>query len=860
MSTYKNSSLPIAERVDDLISQMTLGEKILQMVYGAPAIERLGVPEYNWWNEGLHGVGRAGIATVFPQAIGLAAIWDHELIHTIATAISDEARAKHHEALRHDVHSIYTGLTYWSPNINIFRDPRWGRGQETFGEDPYLTASLGVAFVRGLQGDDPGYLKLVATPKHFAAHSGPESIRHSYDVRVSEQDLRETYLPHFEACIREGGAYSVMGAYTRLNGEACCASPTLLQKLLRDEWGFDGYVVSDCWAIIDIYASHKIVDTPEEAAALAVQNGCDLNCGSTYPYLFGAVAQNLISEEVLDQSLKRLFTARFKLGMFDPPEEVPYAQIPYEIVNCKDHQELALQAARKSIVLLKNEEDLLPLSKDIASIAVIGPNADYVESLLGNYHGTPADPTTPLAGIRRKLSPSTKIYYAQGSLVADGVLPLEPVPTTYLYPSNSQAAEHGLNAEYFDNPNFEGVPVRQQLDRNVDAFWKGISPITGKWGDGFSVRWSGYFCPPRDGRCKIGVNGFNAYKLYLDDELIVEFEDTHDHHTMSKDVELVTGRFYKLQLDYASQGIDSRAQLLWAWPDVDYLSPALEAAGKADVVVAVMGLTPLLEREELEVDADGFLGGDRADICLPAPRNSCSNNSMLWANRLFWSCRTAVPWQYSGQKIISRPSSKPGIRGIRGDALADVLFGDYNPAGRLPITLYKSLEDLPPLKITGWPVALIATSTANRSILLGSVSVIQTFTSATCTWTNQKAAAGDSISISVEVTNTGDRAGEEVVQLYTRQYVAPPRPIKELKGFRRISLEPGECKTVTFTLFVNQLAVYDEDLIAAVHPGKVEIMVGNSSEHLPLTGSFEIMGQTTGIQDNKVFFSQVHVK
>jgi beta-glucosidase len=295
MSKYKNSNLPIAERVEDLISQMTLKEKILQMVHTAPAIERLGIPEYNWWNEGLHGVGRAGVATVFPQAIGLAATWNQELIHQVAVATSDEARAKHHEALRRGVHAIYTGLTYWSPNVNIFRDPRWGRGQETFGEDPYLTASLGVAFVRGLQGDDDKYLKLVATPKHFAVHSGPESKRHFFDARVSEQELRETYLPHFEACVKEGGAYSIMGAYNRVNGEACCASATLLQKILREEWGFEGYVVSDCWAIIDIYAHHKIVATPEEAAALAVHNGCDLNCGCTFPRLEGAVEQGLIA-------------------------------------------------------------------------------------------------------------------------------------------------------------------------------------------------------------------------------------------------------------------------------------------------------------------------------------------------------------------------------------------------------------------------------------------------------------------------------------------------------------------------------------------------------------------------------------
>ncbi len=415
MSNHRNDNLPIKERVDDLISQMTLEEKVSQMVYDAPAIKRLGVPAYNWWNEGLHGVGRAGVATVFPQAIGLAATWNPDLIHQVATVISDEARAKHHEALRQGIRQIYSGLTYWSPNINIFRDPRWGRGQETYGEDPYLTASLGVPFVKGLQGDDPRYFKLVATPKHYAVHSGPESSRHYFDAQVSDRDLRETYLPQFEVCIKEAGAYSIMGAYNRINGEACCASPTLLQKILREEWGFEGYVVSDCWAIIDIYAHHKLVDTPEEAAALAVNNGCELNCGSTYPALVGAVEQGHISESTIDKAVSRLFTARFLLGMFDPPDQVPFAQIPYEIVNSETHKALALQAAHESIVLLKNEGALLPLSKDIESIAVIGPNADELLSLLGNYNGTPLNAITPLAGIRKKISPSTKLYFAQGS-------------------------------------------------------------------------------------------------------------------------------------------------------------------------------------------------------------------------------------------------------------------------------------------------------------------------------------------------------------------------------------------------------------------------------------------------------------
>jgi beta-glucosidase len=411
--TYLNTELTITERVDDLISRLSLEQKISQMMHPALAVEPLGIPEYNWWNEALHGVARAGIATVFPQAIGLAATWNVPLLERIATAISDEARAKHHEFIRNGVHDIYTGLTMWSPNINIFRDPRWGRGQETYGEDPYLTSRLGVAFVRGLQGDDQKYLKCVATPKHYAVHSGPEADRHGFDARVSERDLRETYLPAFEACVKEAKAASVMTAYNRVNGEACSASHTLMQDILRDEWGFDGYIVSDCGAVDDVYRHHHVVDTPEAAAALAVKNGCDLNCGDTYGALARAVEQGLISEAEIDTAVRRLFTARFRLGMFDPPEQVAYAQTPFSANDSPEHRALAREVARQSIVLLKNAEECLPLRKDIKSLAVIGPLADDHKVLLGNYNGTPSQDVTVLEGIKNRLN-NGEVFWAKG--------------------------------------------------------------------------------------------------------------------------------------------------------------------------------------------------------------------------------------------------------------------------------------------------------------------------------------------------------------------------------------------------------------------------------------------------------------
>ncbi|HEX3025129.1 MAG TPA: glycoside hydrolase family 3 C-terminal domain-containing protein [Chitinophagaceae bacterium] len=464
---FLDPDLSIETRVNDLVGRMTLDEKIGQMMNDAPAIDRLHIPKYNWWNECLHGVARAGLATVFPQAIGLGATWDEDMMLRVSTAISDEARAKHHEFVRKGERSIYEGLTFWTPNINIFRDPRWGRGQETYGEDPYLTGRLAVQFIKGLQGDDPKYFKTIATVKHFAVHSGPESNRHTFDAKIDEKDFRETYLPQFEMGIKEGKAYSVMCAYNRLNGEACCGSNHLLTDILRNEWNFKGYVVSDCGAIDDIYQRHKIVETPGEAAALAVKSGCDLECLSTYQHLKEAVANKLITEAEIDVALKRLFTARLKLGMFDPPEMVKYTKIPYSVVDNKEHHQLALEAAHKSIVLLKNENNLLPLNKNIKTVAVIGPDADETSVLLGNYNGTPSDPVSPLRGIREKLIHS-KVLYAQGCGLAEGLSSLKKDSVQKIKQKAIEVAKQsdvvimcmGLS------PNLEG----EEMDVAIDGF------------------------------------------------------------------------------------------------------------------------------------------------------------------------------------------------------------------------------------------------------------------------------------------------------------------------------------------------------------------------------------------------------
>ncbi|MBU2703555.1 beta-glucosidase [Sporomusaceae bacterium BoRhaA] len=415
MPAYKNEALSFVERARDLVSRMTLEEKVMQMVYNSAAIPRLDIPSYNWWNEALHGVARAGVATMFPQAIGLAATFDENLLYQVADVISTEARAKFNEFQRKNDHGIYKGLTFWSPNINIFRDPRWGRGQETFGEDPYLTGRLGVAFVKGLQGNDEKYLKVAACAKHFAVYSGPESQRHSFDAVVSVKDLRETYLPAFKECVKEAKVEAIMGAYNRTNGEPCCGSKMLLRETLRQEWGFTGHVVSDCWAIKDFHENHRVTSTAPESVALALSNGCDLNCGNMYLNLLIAHQEGLITEAAIDEAVVRLMTTRMKLGLFDDPEHVSYNKILYEKNDCQEHREFAVETAKQTLVLLKNQENLLPLDrKKLNSLAVIGPNANSREALIGNYCGTASNYVSILEGIRAAVSKDTTVYYAQG--------------------------------------------------------------------------------------------------------------------------------------------------------------------------------------------------------------------------------------------------------------------------------------------------------------------------------------------------------------------------------------------------------------------------------------------------------------
>jgi len=848
---YKDEALPIEERVDDLVSRMTVEEKISQMVYDAPAIERLDVPAYNWWSECLHGVARAGIATVFPQAIGLAATWDTDLMLRVASTISDEARAKYHDAIRRGLHKQYFGLTYWSPNVNLFRDPRWGRGQETYGECPYLSARMGVAFVEGLQGDDDRYFKTVATPKHYVVHSGPEPKRHTFDKQVSERDLRESYLPAFEACVVEAGAYSVMGAYDRTNGEPCCASETLLEELLRQELGFEGYVVSDCGAIRDIYAHHQIVETPEEAAALAVKNGCDLNCGMVYPALLDALEQGLIDEATIDKAVKRLFTARFLLGMFDSPEEVPYTEIPITVNDSPAHKALALEAARKSIVLLKNEDDLLPLDKELNTLAVIGPNADDLQVLQGNYSGTPSRAISILEGIRQKVDVSTDVYHAPGCDLAEGMPILDPIPPHSLRPINGDAGQVGLRGAYYDNPNFEGEPVKEQIDSAIDFVWKGRTPLTGEVGDLFSVRWTGTLIPPESGTYTLGVRGCTGYHLYVDGEEVLGLDLWYNPTIRVAEVELEAGRLYHLRLDYESARSehDPHVQLLWSLPGDDPLEEAVSVASKADAVVAVLGLSSTLEGEEMPVDVPGFIGGDRIEIGLPAPQEE-----ML--KRLHALDKPLVLLLLSGSALAINWAAEhvpaiveawyPGQ--AAGEAIADVLFGDYNPAGRLPVTFYKSVDDLPPFEdydmegrtyryFQGEPLFPFGYGLSYTEFTYGDLQL-----SAKTVTLDETNLSEPVLTASVEVKNVGQRAGDEVVQLYLSDLEASvPVPVRQLVGFERVHLEPGETRRVTFGLAPRQLSLIDDEGRRIIEPGELQVAVGG---HQPTPESEDVRSAT----------------
>jgi beta-glucosidase len=844
---FLNPDLAIQERVNDLVSRMTLEEKVSQTLDIAPAIERLGIPEYNWWNEALHGVARSGLATVFPQAIGLAATWDEDLIFEMATVISDEARAKHHEYVRKGKRLRYQGLTIWSPNINLFRDPRWGRGQETYGEDPFLTGKLAVPFIRGLQGDNPDYLKTVATVKHYAVHSGPEPERHSFDAVVSERDFRETYLPMFQTGIQEGGAYSLMCAYNRVNGEAACGSDYLLQDILRGEWNFPGYVVSDCWALDDIYKHHKLTGTPAEAAALALKAGTDLDCGTkVYPYLKEAVAKGFLSETQIDVAVKRLFTARFKLGMFDPVDRVEYAKIPYDVVDNDAHKKLARQVARKSMVLLKND-GVLPLSKNLQKVAVIGPNSDQWLMLLGNYNGVPSDVVTPLRGIREAVSSETEVLYARGSELAEGFPMFEVVPADVLFADDRQSP--GLSAEYFRGADTQDKALFTETIKSLDANWHDKAPREDMHDDDFSVRWTGVLKPKKTGFYQLGMIATMRFKFYLDDtELFGSKYNYRDELgdprlEATQPIELFAEKTYRIRVEAHESYGDAQLQLVWSTPMQDLQKEAVELARKADAVILFLGLTAQLEGEEMDVDIDGFRGGDRTSIDLPKSQQALMEKVVAAGKPtvlvLLNGGALAVNWADKNVPAILE-AWYPGQ--AAGTAIADVLFGDYNPAGRLPVTFYKSVSDLPPFEDYAMQSRSYKYFKGEPLYPFGHGLSYTAFDYKNLDTDSAALTNGGAVTVSVEVTNTGERAGGEVVQLYTSYPESVvERPVKELRGFTRIELQPKETKKITIRLQADSLRYWDVKTDNWVLENKpVRLEVGASSKDIRLTKMLDV--------------------
>lgn len=836
---YKNPNLPVQTRVDDLVSRMTLEEKVAQMGNATPAIERLGVPAHDYWNEALHGVARSGLATVFPQAIGLAATWDTKLMYQVADVISTEARAKHHEYARNNQFGRYQGLTFWSPNINIFRDPRWGRGQETYGEDPYLTGQLGVQFVRGLQGNDPRYFKVIATPKHYAVHSGPEPERHAFDAVASERDLRETYLPAFRATILDGKAYSVMCAYNRTNGEPCCSNKKLMVDILRNEWGFAGFVVSDCGAIYDIWKFHKVVETEKEASVMGVKAGTDLTCGTEYPTLVQAVKEGSISEAEIDKSVKRLLTARFRLGQFDPPEMVPYARIPFSQNDTDEHRRLALQTARESIVLLKNANRTLPLKKDLKSIAVIGPNADLPETLWGNYNGTASRLFTPLAGIKNAVSPNTKVTYALGSTLAGE--PVVPVPATALSVDGTQP---GLKAEYFNNQELRGPAVTFRTDARIDFDWGRYRPTPELTGNNFSVRWTGKITPPESGNYTLGFTADDGARLYIDGKLLVEAWTSNPTKTVTKEIALEGGRSYDLRMEYFQYQRENIAKLVWSYPEMTerLTEEAVKAARESDASVLVLGISARLEGEEMPVAIEGFRGGDRTEISLPKSQEALLKAVVATGKPvvvvLLSGSALAVTWANENVPAILH-AWYPGGEG--GTAIADVLFGDYNPGGRLPVTFYKSVDQLPPFTDYGMQGRTYRYFKGEPLYPFGFGLSYTQFSYSGFKFSPKGVKAGEPIKVTADVKNTGDRAGDEVVQLYlTDVEASAPVPIRTLVGFDRISLRPGETKRVTFTITPRQMSLIDEQSKRVIEPGEFVVSIGGGQKGL--TGRFVVTG------------------
>lgn len=821
---FQNTSLPFEARVNDLVSRLTLEEKVAQMLNTAPAIPRLGIPAYDWWNEVLHGVARTPYrVTVYPQAIAMAATFDTNSIRLMASYSADEGRAIYNRAIRDGREGQrYVGLTYWTPNINIFRDPRWGRGQETYGEDPFLTGMMGTAFVHGLQGDDPRYLKAAACAKHYAVHSGPEPSRHVDNFSPGDYDLWNTYLPAFKQLVTKTGVAGVMCAYNAFKSQPCCGSDQLMIDILWKQWKFSGYVTSDCWAIDDFFKNHKTHKNAADASADAVLHGTDVECGTdAYKSLVQAVKEGKLTEQQIDISVKRLFMIRFRLGMFDPVSMVKYAQTPATVLESAAHKAHALKMARQSIVLLKNENNLLPLKKTLKKIAVVGPNADNSIAVLGNYNGIPSEIITVLQGIKNKVGNNTEVVYEKAVNFTNDTL-LQYTDVNNLYTWQGQT---GFYAEYFNNRELKGEPVAKRIEQIIDNNWQeGQIIIDTLKGYNFSVRYATDFKATKTGDITFELEADDGYRFFIDGKEVINAWTRNRWGARTYKLSTQENKTYRLVVEYY-QGEGKASVKLKAghFAKSDFASLAAKIKD-ADVIVFAGGISPQLEGEEMRVDYPGFNGGDRTSILLPTAQTALLKALRATGKPVVFVLMTgsaiAMPWE--SENIPAIVNAWYGGQSA-GTAVADVLFGDYNPSGRLPVTFYKSDNDLP---------GFSDYSMKNRTYRYFKGEPLYGFgfglSFTKFQYDQIKITRGKTVTANARVTNTGDRDGEEVVQLYVSTPGAETMLIRSLKAFQRIVLKKGESKTVSFTLTPEDLSVTDNQGNSKPLKGKVSISIGGS--------------------------------
>jgi beta-glucosidase len=845
---FKDPSLPFEQRVNDLVGRLTLEEKVSQMLNASPAIPRLGIPAYDWWNETLHGVARTPFkVTVFPQAIAMAATFDRNSLFQMADYSALEGRAIYNKAVELGrTNERYLGLTYWTPNINIFRDPRWGRGQETYGEDPYLTATLGTAFVEGLQGDDPKYLKAAACAKHYAVHSGPEPLRHVFDVDVSTYDLWDTYLPAFKQLVVNAKVAGVMCAYNAFRTEPCCGSDLLMVDILRNQWKFTGYVTSDCWAIDDFYKNHKTHPDAEAASADAVSHGTDLDCGTdAYKALVQAVKNGKLPESQIDISVKRLYMIRFRLGMFDPVSMVKYAQTPSSVLESDEHKAHALKMARESMVLLKNENNTLPLRKTLKKIVVLGPNADNPIAILGNYNGTPSQLSTVLNGIKQKLGSATEVVYEKAvNFTNDTLLVYADVSRQYSF-----EGKPGFKAEYYSNKDLSGQPTAVRTEPELNNLWQeGQGVINSVRAKDFSARYTTNFKATQAGSMTFELDADDGYRLLVNGKEVLNAWTKNRWGSQTYRLQTKKDSIYNLVVEYWQGDGKANVKLSAGNYERTDFAALTNRIKDADAFVFAGGISPQLEGEEMRVNYPGFNGGDRTSIMLPEVQTRLMKSLQATGKPVVFVMMTgsaiAIPWE--AENIPAIVNAWYGGQAA-GTAVADVLFGDYNPAGRLPITFYKGDSDLPPFTdytmnnrtyryfkgkpLYGFGYGLSYTTFQYDQMVMPA-----------------STAKGKNIPVSVRLTNTGSMDGEEVVQLYvTNPDKSIKTPIKSLKGFSRVSLQAGESKNVKFLLHPEDLSYVSPEGQTVQFQGRIEISVGGSQPDEAATTSGNIVRKNLSI-------------